>query len=172
MKEYTIFETERLILKPTSEEDADFFLKLVNAPKWLKYIGDRNLRTVEDSLTYIQNKILPQRARLGYSSYILIRKLEKDKIGICGLYDRKGLEGIDIGFALMPEYEGKGYAFEAINQLIHIAFSEFGINELKAITTKDNLSSQKLLEKLGLRLMGTTKLPDDDKIFLLYGIEK
>lgn len=78
----------------------------------------------------------------------MIRKKDHQKIGICGLYDREGLEGIDIGFALLPEYEKTGFVFEAANKLKDAAFNEFEIKVISAITTKDNISSQKLLEKM------------------------
>jgi len=165
-----IFKTERLLLKPTSEEDATFIFELLNTEKWLKYIGDRNIKTVESAKEYIKIKMLPQLKRLGYSNYTVIRKSDNIKIGTCGLYDREELEGIDIGFAFLPEYEKNGYAFESANKLIDLAFHEFGIDEIKAITIKDNISSQKLLVKLGLTLDGTTKLPKEDKELLLYKI--
>ena len=171
MNQYKNFETERLILKPTSEEDAEFIFELLNTPKWIKYIGDRNIKTVENAKDYIKIKMLPQLKRLGYSNYTLIRKSDNHKIGTCGLYDRDGLEGIDIGFAFLPEYERNGYAFESANKLMNAAFNEFEITKINAITVKDNISSQKLLEKLGLKLNGTTKLPDDNEELLLYKIE-
>ena len=164
------FKTERLIIRPTSEEDAAFILELLNTPKWLKYIGDRNVKTVESAKEYINNKILPQLKKLGYSNYTLIRKSDKVKIGTCGLYDREGLEGIDIGFAFLPEFERKGYAFESANKLKNVAFDEFGITEISAITTKDNIASQKLLEKLGMIFIGTTNIPNDNEELLLYKI--
>ncbi|HHH54289.1 MAG TPA: N-acetyltransferase [Bacteroidetes bacterium] len=168
---YKSFETERLILKPTSESDSEFILKLVNTPKWLKYIGDRNIKTVENARDYIKEKMIPQLERLGYANYTVIRKQDNQKIGTCGLYDRKGLNGIDIGFAFLPEYEKKGFAFEASNKLKEVAFSEFNIKVISAFTTKDNISSQKLLEKLGLKFIGTTKIPNDDEELLQYKIE-
>ena len=171
MNQYKIFETERLILKPTSEEDAEFIFELLNTPKWIKYIGDRNIRTVENARDYIKTKMLPQLKRLGFSNYTLIRKADNCKIGTCGLYDRDGLEGIDIGFAFFPEYEKKGYAFESANKLKNVAFNKLGLTEINAITVKDNISSQKLLEKLGMKLNGTTKLPNDNEELLLYKIE-
>jgi ribosomal-protein-alanine N-acetyltransferase len=171
MAGFKIFETKRLILKPTSVEDAAFIFELLNTPKWLKFIGDRNVKSVESAKEYIKIKMLPQLKRLGYSNYTLIRKSDTMKIGTCGLYDREGLNGIDIGFAFLPQYERNGYAFEAANKLKHLAFDEFGIPEINAITTKENSSSQRLLEKLGLTLQGTTRLPDDDEELLFYTIK-
>lgn len=170
MAKFKSFETERLTLIPTSEDDAAFLLELFNTPKWLKYIGDRNIRTVDDARIYVREKITPQLERLGFASYIILQKTDGQKIGMCGLYDRAGLEGIDIGFAFLPEFEGKGFAYEASLQLKNAAFNEFGVDELLAITTKDNYSSQKLLEKLGLKVAGTVKIPNDDEELLLYRI--
>lgn len=166
-----LYMTERLMIRPTAEEDAEFILELMNTPKWLKYIGDRNVKSVESAKAYITTKILPQHKRLGYGNYTLIRKSDQQKIGTCGLYDREGLEGIDIGFAFLPEYERNGYAFEAAEKLKNMAFDDFGIKEINAITTKENISSQKLLEKLGLKIIGTTRLPNDEEELLLYKIK-
>ena len=84
MSQHKIFETERLILKPTSEEDAEFILELFNTPKWIKYVGDRNIKTVENAREYIKTKMLSQLEKLGYSNYTLIRKADNCKIGLCG----------------------------------------------------------------------------------------
>ncbi len=172
MVAYKNFETERLLIKPTSEKDAEFIYKLLNSPKWIEYIGDRNIKSVEDAKDYISTKMQPQRERLGYSNYTVVRKIDNVKVGTCGLYDREGLEGIDIGFAFLPEYERMGFAFEAANTIKNVAFNEFGITEICAITKKDNVSSQRLLEKLGFELTGTTKLRNENEKLLLYKINK
>ena len=169
---YKSFETARLLMRPTSKEDAAFIFKLVNSPKWIKYIGDRNVESVEKAKEYIHKKMIPQLERLGYSNYTVIRKTDSQKIGTCGLYDREGLEGIDIGFAFLPEYEKKGYAFESSKKLKDVAFNQFGIEVLRAITTKNNISSQKLLEKLGLKFTKMVTLPNDEEELLLYELEK
>ncbi len=172
MTNYKTFETERLILKSTSEEDAEFIFELMNTPKWIQFIGNRKIETVEDAKAYIKKKVTPQLERLGYANYTVIRKLDKVKVGTCGLYDREGLDGIDIGFAFLPQHEKQGYAFEASDKLKQAAFDEFGINEISAITIESNTSSQKLLEKLGLTLTGTTKLENDPEELLVYKITK
>lgn len=168
MSQYRSFETQRLLLKPTFEEDAGLIFELFNSPKWLQNVGDRKIRSVQDAEHYIREKMLPQLKRLGYSSYTIIRKTDLQKIGSCGLIDREGLEGIDIGYAILTEFEGKGYAFEAAQQLKVAAFQEFGIKVLNAITAKDNFASQKLLEKLGLSLKGVVKLPNEEEELFFY----
>lgn len=166
-----IFETERLILRPSSETDAEFVFELFNTPKWLQFIGDRNITTIESAKNYIQTKLLPQHERLGFGNYTIIRKLDNTKIGSCGLYDREGLDGIDIGFAFLPQFEKMGYAFEAANHLKKMALENFGLKKLSAITTKDNFASQKLLEKLGLKFCETISLPNDPEELMLFEIE-
>lgn len=168
MSSYKSFETERLTLKPTAEEDAPFMFELLNTPNWIKNIGDRNVKSVEDAKVYIKTKIQPQLERLGYANYTIIRKSDDVKLGICGLYDREGLEGIDIGFALLPEHENQGYAFESANEIKRAGVEDFNIPQLRAITTEDNVSSQKLLEKLGLKFRSKVLLPNDNKELLLY----
>lgn len=172
MSENISFETERLILRPTSEEDAEFMLELLNTPKWHKYIGDRNVRSIEAAKKYIADRITPQMERLGYGNYTVIRKSDGVKMGCCGLYDREGLEGIDIGFGFLPEYEGKGYAFEGSDKIKQLAFEQFGINSISAITAKENTGSQKLLTKLGLEFIKTITLPDDEEELMYYELVK
>lgn len=172
MSQYKTLKTERLKIRPTLEQDADLIYQLMNTPKFIKYVGDRKVNSIEDAKKYIQVKMLPQLRSLGYSSYTLITKINGEKIGTCGLYDRDGIDGVDIGFGLLPQYEGLGYAYESSNRLMKAAFEEFEIEEIKAITSKENVSSQRLLGKLGLKIIGTTKLPNDNEELLLYKIER
>jgi len=167
-KKYSQFETERLVLRATSSLDAPFILALMNTPLWIKHIGDRNVHSVQDAEKYIQDKMRPQQERLGFSNYTVIRKSDNAKLGTCGFYDREGLEGLDIGFAFLPEFHGQGYAYEAANRLMKFAIEESKIREIKAITIKENIASQKLLKKLGLEVKGTTKIPGDEEELLLY----
>lgn len=168
MSQYRSFETERLLLRPTSEVDAPFIFELLNTPSWLRHIGDRNVKSVEDASKYISDRMLPQLEKLGYSNYTVIRKSDQTILGVCGLYDREGLEGIDIGFAFLPEHEGKGYAFEAAKEVKRVGIEEFGITQIRAITAKENMASQKLLEKLGLKFIKLVQLPNDPEELMLY----
>ena len=145
MSAYKSFETERLLLKPMSKEDTSFLLELLNLPKRIKYIGDRNVYTIKEAETYIKHKMTPQLKKLGFSSYTVIRKTDNAKVGSCGLYDREALEGIDLGFAFLPLYEKMGYAFESANKLKDLAFNQFNLKHISAITTSENKDSQKLL---------------------------
>ncbi|WP_233131801.1 GNAT family N-acetyltransferase [Robiginitalea sediminis] len=166
-----ILETQRLWLRPTNAEDAAFFHLLANTPKWLQYIGDRGIGSEADARAYILKNTMSQQERLGFGNFTLIRKEDQAKIGTCGLYDREGLEGIDLGFALLPAYEGKGYGFEAASGVIEAAFHTFGLETLKAITRPDNQASRGLLAKLGFRPSGSIRLGDPPEELLLMILE-
>lgn len=168
MKTYKSFETERLFLRPTNTEDSAFIFELLNTPKWLNFIGDRNIKNQEDAENYISGRMLPQLEKLGFSNYTIIRKEDGVKIGSCGLYDREGLEEIDIGFAFLPDFERKGYAFEATAELKKAAREVFGIEKLSAITLERNESSRRLLEKLDFKFREKIRLPDDPDELMLY----
>ncbi len=167
-KEYKTFETERLIIRPTAEIDASFIFELLNTPKWIKYIGDRNIKTVKDAEAYIKNKMIPQLEKTGFSNNTIIRKSDGVKIGTCGLYDREGIDGVDIGFAFLPQFEKKGFAFESTNKLKEVAINDFNISKISAITLKENKDSQNLLIKLGFQFEKIVKLPNDNEELLLF----
>jgi len=163
-----IFETERLILKPTTIADAEFIKTLYNSPKWIEFIGDRKINTVKDAENYILSKLTPQMERLGYGNYTIIRKSDGEKVGSCGLYDREGVSGVDIGFALLPDFERKGYAYESVNHLKEIGFNDFKLNQISGITSKKNKASQDLLMKIGLKFEKNILLPNETEEILLY----
>jgi len=154
-----------------SLDDAAFIFRLYNSPKWLQFIGDRNLRNTEDARVYIKDRMLPQLYELGFSNYCVVRKVDNVKIGACGLYDREGLQEIDLGFAFLPEFEGNGYASEATMKLVEAAKKVYNLKTLQAITRLDNMSSQKLLEKLSFEHTKNIKIPKDPAELMLYQIQ-
>lgn len=162
------YETERFILKPASLEDAEFFLELYNSPKFIEFIGDRNLKTISDAENYIKDRFLPQYEKLGFGNYVVTRKEDGKKIGAFGIFEREGLDVMDIGFSFLPENIGKGYGYEIGSKLRDLALTEFGQKNLSAITVKENISSQKLIEKLGLKFKKTVTIPNDDEELLYY----
>ncbi|MCF3111556.1 GNAT family N-acetyltransferase [Niabella sp. CC-SYL272] len=165
------FETERLLLRPTNETDAAFLFYLMNAPKWLKYIGNRDITSVEKARNYILQRIKPQQDRLSFGSFTVIRKSDQKKMGTCGLYQREVLPAPDIGFAFLPRFEQKGYAFEAAQKILEAGFNTFQLEQIFAITAPGNASSQKLLLKLGFKQTGTIQLPGDQETCFLFELQ-
>jgi RimJ/RimL family protein N-acetyltransferase len=136
-------------------------LELLNDPSWLQFIGDRGVRTVDDARNYILQNLVIMYDRLGFSMYLTELKGEVISIGICGLIQRDYLEDVDIGFALLPKFRGKGYAYESASAVMAYAKRTFGLNRLVAIALPNNYDSIELLEKLGFSFESTIELSDD-----------
>ncbi|WP_407534910.1 GNAT family N-acetyltransferase [Elizabethkingia miricola] len=162
------YETERLIIKPITLDDAAFLLDLYNRPKFIQYIGDKNLRSIDDAQTYIQNRFLPQLERSGYGNYTITLKENNEIIGAVGIFEREGLPIMDIGYSFLEEYEGNGYAYEAAIKVKEIGMKDFGLEKLSAITSKENFASQKLLGKLGLAYVKDISLPNEDEVLMYF----
>ncbi|WP_312196040.1 GNAT family N-acetyltransferase [Epilithonimonas vandammei] len=162
------YETDRLILKPAEEQDADFFLELYNMPSFIQYIGDRNLRTKEDAENYITNRFIPQIEKLGFGNYVVILKELNKKIGAVGVFVRDGIEVPDIGFSFFPDFEGKGFAYESASKLKELVATNFGLTKISAMTSDENIPSQKLIERLGLKFQKYVIFPDDNEKLRYY----
>lgn len=150
----TILETERLTLRELEPgRDSGFILKLLNTPKFIQYIGDRNVRTIADADAFIKNRYAASYGEHGYGLYAVDLRdnsnREPRSIGMCGFVRRDTLPGPDIGFAFLPEFERNGYGFEAAAATMRYGREKLGFTEVFAITTLDNDASGRLLERLG-----------------------
>lgn len=164
-----VAETKRLIISKFTLEDAPFFIELVNTPKFKKYIGDRKVQTIEQAQERITNGHLKNYAQLGYGFYKLLLKEENNKpIGTNGLVKRDTLELPDIGFAMLPEYENKGFGYESSLAILKLAKEKFNLKKIGAITLEHNVNSIKLIEKLGLTYEKKVKPFEDDAELLLF----
>lgn len=160
--------TKRLTLRKAEVEDAPFFYDLFNSEDWLKYIGDRNIKTIKDAEKQIVEKYLPSYETNGYGSYVVIDKETHKAIGSCGLYKRDNLEHADIGFAFLPEAVGKGYGYESAKAVLDYAVGELNMTKILAFTVTYNQSSIGLLKKLGLVETGTYTFEGDPEELLLF----
>ena len=167
-----VLKTERLILRWLSAEDAAFMLELVNDPAWLRFIGDRGVRTLEDARGYILNGPVAMYRRVGFGLYLVELKQSATPIGICGLIERVGLEDIDIGFAFLPAFCGQGYAYESASAVMTYAQDTVGLNRVVAITAPDNQRSITLLTKLGLSFVDMLRLGEDQSEVMLFAWNK
>ena len=156
-----ILETERLNLRKISIEDAEFILQLLNEPSFLRYIGDKGVRTLEHARKYILEGPVESYELNGFGLYLVELKGSAQPIGMCGLVKRPVLPDADIGFAFLPAYWSKGYARESAEAVMAYAREVLGLDRILAITSPDNEASISLLGKLGLRFQGMTRLADD-----------
>ncbi|MBW3469697.1 GNAT family N-acetyltransferase [Arthrospiribacter ruber] len=144
-----IVRTERLLVRQLHPEDQDFILELLNSPDWMKYIGDRGVKDALSAQEYIISGPMSAYAKHGYGLFLLEEKESNKPLGLAGFLKRTELDFPDLGFALLPEAEGKGYAHEACASLINIGKENWGFTRLFAITLSENTRSKKLLTQLG-----------------------
>lgn len=147
-----ILETERLVLRPFIPEDAEFILRLLNEPSFVQHIGDKGVRTLEQSVGYLLDGPMQSYSLHGHG---LLRVEIRDTgrpIGMCGLLRRNPVQDPDLGYAFMPEAWGKGYALEAALAVLESSVSGLGFSKILALVAPDNARSIQLLLKLGFRL--------------------
>ena len=154
-------ETRRLILRPVELTDAPFIFELVNDPSFLRFIGDKNVRNLDDARGYIEKGPRASYARHGFGLWLVQTKLGHHPIGLCGLVKRDTLADVDIGFAFLPDGRGQGYAFEAASWTLAQARDVFGLRRVVAIASPDNEASATLLQRIGLRDEGFITLGTD-----------
>ena len=163
-----VLETDRLMLRKLCVEDAAFILQLVNEPAFLRFIGDKGVRTLDDARDYILQGPVDSYERLGFGLYLVELKESGTAIGTCGLIKREVLEHVDIGYAYLPEFWGKGYAFEAAAAVMEFGKSAYGLERIVAVVSSDNYGSIRVLEKLGLRYERMVRLFEGDEEIKLF----
>ena len=164
----TALETERLLLRRFVAGDAQFILTLLNEPSFLRHIGDKQVRTLEDAEQYILNGPVASYERNGFGLCLVELRESHTPIGMCGLLKRAELPEPDIGFALLPGSWNQGFAFEAASAVLKDARERLKLRRILAITSLDNDSSIKLLQRLGFRFERVVKLSDDGESLRLF----
>ena len=164
-----ILHTQRLVLRTIEPDDAPFYLKLVNTREFIANIGDRGIRTVAAAREAIASGPLAMQAALGHSIYLVALKAGGEPIGMCGLIKREALDGVDLGYAFLPEYFKQGYAREAGLGAVEHA-RQLGLVRLLAIVAPDNAASIVLLDKLGMQWQSMVYLNPQNPGTWLYSM--
>lgn len=160
-------ETERLLLRPATLDDAEFFYRIMNTEGWLEHIGDRGIRSIEDAKKHIHDNVWQSYQDRNIGMMVVCNNTPElqsnealEPIGLCGLLRRPSLEHFDIGYAFLPTAGGKGYAIEAAKSIYQYGKDTLGIDTIVAITSPENERSGRLLEKLGMRFQKEITLSD------------
>ena len=167
-----VLETDRLIVRHLTTADAEFIIELLNDPSFIRYIGDKQVRTLDDACAYVRNGPARSYETYGFGLNLVELKSEGMPIGICGLLKRDTLPEPDIGFAFLPAYWNQGYALEAAAAVMKHGRETLGVKVVLAITTPDNEASGKLLSKIGLRFDRVVKLSEDATEVKLFTSDK
>jgi [ribosomal protein S5]-alanine N-acetyltransferase len=165
-----VIETERLRLRRLSVDDAPFILALLNEPSFLRFVGDKGVRTLDDARTYIATQVASYE-RFGFGLYLTERKTDGAALGICGLVKRDTLNDVDVGFAFAPQFWSQGYGAESATAILAHATNVLKLPRVVAITNPDNTASMKLLDKIGLRFLRTTRLSPDGPELKLFSTD-
>ena len=166
-----ILTTKRLELRWLAIDDAPMMLAVWNDPAFLRFVGDRGVRTLGEAELSMREGPLQLYEDYGYGPFRVIRLEDGASIGVCGLFHRDGLDDPDIGFALLPQYCGQGYGYEASVAVLDHARDSLDLPRIVAIVAPGNGRSIALLEKLGLSYDRPIRMPGDDEDISLYSID-
>lgn len=161
-----VLETDRLVLRRFTLDDAEFIFRLVNDPSWLRFIGDKNVRNLDDARRYLREGPLDMYQRYGFGMYRVEEREKGTPAGMCGLIKRDTLLDVDVGYAFLPEFRGKGYAYEAAAAVLTHGNRQFGLRRIVAITTPSNDASIRVLEKAGMKFERLLELTPGDPVSL------
>jgi len=165
----SVIRTGRLVLRELDLNDAEFILELLNEAAFLRFIGDKGVRTLADARGYILKGPMDSYGRHGFGLYATCL-LDGTPIGICGLVKREGLADADVGFAFLSRHWAKGYAVEAASAVLTHARRVLHMQRIVAITSPENLGSIAVLEKIGLKFERMIRLAQDSEELKLFGI--
>lgn len=163
-----IITSSRLHIKPFQREDAAFILRLLNEDSFLRYIGDKNVRNLNDAKQYLINGPLKSYQNYGFGLCLVQLKGQNTAIGMCGLLQRPELKVPDLGYAFLPEFCRQGYALEAAQAVLSHEMNQYQLAQVQAVTMTDNTKSVRLLEKAGFQFKENISLYGSDNFLYEY----
>jgi len=163
--------TSRLLIERFNENDAAFIVELLNDPGWLRFIGDKQVRTLDDARQYLRAGPIAMYEQRGFGLCRVSRSADGVAIGMCGLLKREGLDDIELGFAFLPQGRRRGYAREAAAAITEYGFKALAAPRIVAITNAENAASARVLEGVGMRFERVVQLPPERREVRLYAVE-
>ena len=164
----SVIETRRLALRRLTPDDAEFIRELLNDADFLRFVGDRGVRTADDARRYIADGPVASYDRHGFGLWLVERTEDRCAIGICGLLRRDSLPDADIGFAFLPPFRASGYGFESAAAVLAHGLGPLGLGRVLAIVNPENAGSIRLLEKLGMKFERMVRLADTSPEIKLF----
>jgi RimJ/RimL family protein N-acetyltransferase len=167
----TVLETQRLLLSRLSYDHCEFIFELVNEPTFKRFIGDKDVNSLEDAREYLREGPIGGYEKFGYGLFLVTLKDTEKPAGICGLVRREEFDDPDIGFAFLRRYRRNGYAGESVEAVLEYGFGSLELRRIIAMADPDNEPSVRLLERLGFVYEREVRMPDDDQDISLFAIE-
>ena len=167
----TVLETERLLLSRLSYDNCEFIFELVNEPSFKQYIGDKDVKTLDDARRYLREGPIESYEQFGYGMFLVTIKDGVTPVGICGLIKREEFPDPDIGFAFLKRYRGHEYGIESARAVVQYGLEALGLLRIIAMADPDNVPSVRLLKRLGFAYESDVRMPKDDHDISLFSIE-
>ncbi|MDZ7630192.1 MAG: GNAT family N-acetyltransferase [Gemmatimonadaceae bacterium] len=164
----TIVTTPRTHIRELTADDAPFIRDLLNQPSFLRFIGDRQVRTADDAAAFIETRYRQSYRKHGYGLYVVETLTTPQSMGLCGFVRRAPLPHADLGFAFLPQFEGQGYAHEAALAMLEVGRHRFGLTDVLAIVQDQNQRSRALLDRLGFHFAETRTMPGDTTPVMVF----
>jgi len=152
-------------------DDAPFVVELLNQPSFIRNIGDRGVRTVDDAHRYLRDGPMAMYEKFGFGLWRASRRSDGAFVGMCGLLKRDILPDVDVGYAFLPEHWGQGYAFEAANATVELGARRFGLNRIIGVVSDHNAASIRVLEKVGMRFERMYPMHPGEPDVRLYAVD-
>jgi len=162
-------ETARLSLRRFAFDDAPFVVELLNQPSFIRNIGDRGVRNVDDARRYLRDGPMAMYEKCGFGLWRASRREDDVFVGMCGLLKRDILPDVDVGYAFLPEHWGQGYAFEAADATVALGAGKFGLKRIIGVVSDHNAASIRVLEKIGMRFERMYPMHPNEPEVRLYG---
>jgi len=163
-----IAETPRLRIRHLTAADAAFTCHLLNEPSFIDNIADRGVRSEIDAMHYLAEGPIKSYQQHGYGLFLVENSENHTPMGFCGLLFRDHLQETDIGFAFLPQFWGKGYAFEAASAVMHFGYNKLKLKRIVGLTSAGNMASVKVLNRLGLQFEKMVQMPSSADSIQLY----
>lgn len=164
-----MLETERLILKVATLEEASLLAELNSDPDVVRHTGETAFQSIAAAQTTIRERMMAQfeNYRMGRFSVFL---KDGTYLGWCGLRFSPESEEVDLGYRFMKKFWGHGYATEASERCLRYGFEELNVKKIIARAMPQNIASIKIMQKLKMTFRGLNSGLRDPHRFIMYDI--
>lgn len=145
-------ETARLILRPFTSDDLDEFALIGSDPEVMRFIGGGKPQSREQTAARLGG-IIEHEKQHGFSPWAAIDKASGALAGFCGLQYLENTAEVEVGYRFAKRFWGMGFASEGAAASLRYGFEQLRLDRIVAVVQAENIASNRVLEKSGLRYM-------------------
>ncbi len=166
-----ISETDRLILRLQTYDDAQSLVEMNSDPEVVRFTGDFSMKNIAEARALLEERVFPQWPDFKMGRFAVTLK-DNTFIGWCGLKYHPETDEVDLGYRFMKRFWGKGYATESSRASLDYGFKTLKLERIIAKAMPDNKDSIKVMQKLGMTFRGYHHDPTDPHPFILYDLKR